>query len=183
MANAGGLPHPIACFGASNHGRSKRTFPNLKRARLRIRLTHLNTLVIRMPKALPSMESPRPQGKLTRWICLARMDSSLGGPKYPFRSRISGILSGICPGSIWRTGHLRVCLRSLCNARRRPVVVPGMGIRIDQIMRNVIVHEGSGIGALCDVVMMTTGGCIHHGARMEGGKGMCIGSETGSEGE
>lgn len=180
MANVGGRLHPTACFGASNHGRSKRSFPNLKRAKLRI---HLNILTIRMLKVLPLMVCPRRQGKMTRWIWLARMDLVLGGPKCPFHSRISGVLSRIYPGLIWRTGHLQVCLLSLCNARRRPVVVPGTGIRIDQIMRNVMVHEGSGIGVLCDVVMMSTDARIRQGAMMEGGRGMGIGTGTGTEGE
>ena len=57
-----------------------------------------------------------------------------------------------------------------------------MGIRIDQVMMNVMEHEGSGIGVLCDVVMMTTDGRIHHGAMTEGGTEICIGTETGSEG-
>jgi hypothetical protein len=119
---------------------------------------------------------------MTSWICLVRMGLVLGGPKCLFRSRISGVLSRIYPGSIWRTGLLQDCLLSLCNARRRRVVVPGTGIRIDQIMRNVMVHEGSGIGVLCDVVMMTTDDRIRHGAMMEGGRGMGIGTGTGSEG-
>lgn len=183
MENVGGRLHPTACFGASNHGHSKRSFPNLKRAKLRIRPTHLNILIIRMLKVLPLMGCPRRQGKMTSWIWLARMDLVLGGPKCPFRSRISGVLSRIYPGLIWRTGHLQVCLLSLCNARRRPVVVPGTGIRIDQIMRNVMVHEGSGIGALCDVVMMTTDARIHQGAMTEGGRGMGIETGRGTEGE
>jgi len=62
------------------------------------------------------------------------------------------------------------------------VVVPGTGIRIDQIMKNVMVYEGSGIGALCDVVLMTTDDHIHHGAMMEEGRGTDIGTGTGSEG-
>jgi len=57
-----------------------------------------------------------------------------------------------------------------------------MGIRIDQITTNVMEHEGSGIGVLCDVVMMTTDGRIRHEAMMEGGTGICIETETGSEG-
>jgi hypothetical protein len=183
VANAGGRLHPTACFGASNRGRSKRTFPSLKRVRLRIHPIHLNILAIRMPKVLSPMECLRRQGKMTSWNCLARMDSALGGPKCPFHLRIRGISSGICPGSIWRTGHLQDFLLSLCNDRCRPVVVPGMGIRIDLITRNVMVHEGSGIGVLCGVVMMTTEGRIRHGAMMERGRGMCIGTETGSEGE
>ena len=186
MANAGGRLHPTACFGASNHGHSKRSFPNLKRAKLRIRPTHLNTFVLRMPKVLPPMPPmacPRHQGKVTKWNCLARMDLTPGDPKCPFRSKISGVWSRIYPGLIWRTDHLRVCLLSLCNARRHPVVVPGTGIRIDQIMRNVMVHEGNGIGVLCGVVMMTTDGRIRHGAMTGGGREMGIEAGTGSEGE
>ena len=183
MANAGGRLHPTACFGASNHGHSKRSFPSLKRAKLRIYPTHLNIPIIRMPKVLPLMECPRRQRKVTKWTCLARMELALGDPKCPFHSRISEILSIIYLGLIWRTDHLQVCLLNLCNARRRPVVVPGMGIRIDQIMRNVMVHEGNGIGVLCDVVMMTTDGRIRLGAMMEEEREMATGAGTGSEGE
>ena len=57
-----------------------------------------------------------------------------------------------------------------------------MEIRIDRVMTNVMEHEGSGIGALCDVVMTTTEGSIRHGVMMERGTGICIGTESGSEG-
>ena len=57
-----------------------------------------------------------------------------------------------------------------------------MGIYIDRTMMNVMEYEGSDIGALCDVVMMTTDVHIRHGATMEGGIGTCIGTETGREG-
>lgn len=150
---------------------------------MRIYPTHLNIPIIRMPKVLPLMECPRRQRKVTKWTCLARMEPALGDPKCPFHSRISEILSIIYPGLIWRTDHLQVCLLNLCNARRRPVVVPGMGIRIDQIMRNVMVHEGNGIGVLCDVVMMTTDGLIRLGAMMEEEREMATEAGTGSEGE
>lgn len=57
-----------------------------------------------------------------------------------------------------------------------------MEIRIDQVMTNVMEHEGSGIGALCDVVMTTTEGRIRHGAMMDRETGICIETESGSEG-
>ena len=58
-----------------------------------------------------------------------------------------------------------------------------MGTRIDQSMRIVRGHEGSGIGVLCDAVMVTTDGCIRHGGMREGGTGMCIGTGTENAGE